>query len=286
MPRGYAREDGMAPQRATLGGIDFAQARYYDSLIGRFMSADTIVPNPNDPQAFNRYSYGLNNPLRYVDPSGHCILPETGLLGSLAEIFCPGQEPKPTPAIDNPPGSFKATVEALATQSSDVRQPTATATLMPSATPTEPVVDVWPTPTSTPAVTPRPGMITAQGSGSGPTPTVDPNAVGQWAVSAVVNNLPITGGSFVIRNPQTGKIERVYDGQFNGSGQYVEIKGSATGRRVSLDGRIQQEIEYDGQQANKPLWIFVNTQPTKGVQQLLNKYKIPWHELHVPDYPH
>jgi hypothetical protein len=29
------------------------------------------VPNPSDPQAFNRYSYVLNNPLRYIDPSGH-----------------------------------------------------------------------------------------------------------------------------------------------------------------------------------------------------------------------
>jgi len=40
-------------------------------MIGRFISADSIVPNPNNPQSFNRYSYCLNNPLRYVDPSGH-----------------------------------------------------------------------------------------------------------------------------------------------------------------------------------------------------------------------
>ncbi len=29
------------------------------------------MPNPDNPQAFNRYSYCLNNPLRYVDPTGH-----------------------------------------------------------------------------------------------------------------------------------------------------------------------------------------------------------------------
>jgi hypothetical protein len=40
-------------------------------VIGRFISADTIVPNPTNPQAFNRYSYVLNNPLRYIDPTGH-----------------------------------------------------------------------------------------------------------------------------------------------------------------------------------------------------------------------
>jgi|GEM_PF-1256444 len=45
--------------------------RYYDPAIGRFTQADTIVPDPGNPQAFNRYSYVANNPLKYVDPSGH-----------------------------------------------------------------------------------------------------------------------------------------------------------------------------------------------------------------------
>ncbi len=35
------------------------------------MSADTIVPDPANPQSLNRYSYTRNNPLRYRDPSGH-----------------------------------------------------------------------------------------------------------------------------------------------------------------------------------------------------------------------
>jgi hypothetical protein len=47
-------------------------ARYYSPYINRFISADTIVPNPARPQGYNRYSYGYNNPLFYVDPSGHC----------------------------------------------------------------------------------------------------------------------------------------------------------------------------------------------------------------------
>ena len=47
-------------------------ARYYLPGIGRFASPDTIVPDPADPQSFNRYSYGLNNPVKYVDPTGHC----------------------------------------------------------------------------------------------------------------------------------------------------------------------------------------------------------------------
>ncbi|MCP4252170.1 MAG: hypothetical protein GY775_01960, partial [Candidatus Scalindua sp.] len=39
--------------------------------LGRFISADPIVPDPTNPQALNRYSYVLNNPLKYTDPSGH-----------------------------------------------------------------------------------------------------------------------------------------------------------------------------------------------------------------------
>ncbi|WP_423224229.1 RHS repeat-associated core domain-containing protein [Candidatus Amarolinea aalborgensis] len=46
-------------------------ARWYDPVIGRFISADTIVPQPGNPQSLNRYSYAANNPLRFVDPSGH-----------------------------------------------------------------------------------------------------------------------------------------------------------------------------------------------------------------------
>lgn len=35
--------------------------------------ANTIVPNPADPQTFNRYSYALGNPLKFVDPTGHSV---------------------------------------------------------------------------------------------------------------------------------------------------------------------------------------------------------------------
>jgi RHS repeat-associated protein len=55
---------------ATLGIYDY-NARYYDPAIGRFLSADTIVPDPTDPQNYNRYSYTINNPLKYTDPTGH-----------------------------------------------------------------------------------------------------------------------------------------------------------------------------------------------------------------------
>ncbi len=57
-----------------LGLYNF-KARLYDPLIGRFISPDSIVPDPVDPQALNRYSYARNNPLIYKDPSGHLFTP-------------------------------------------------------------------------------------------------------------------------------------------------------------------------------------------------------------------
>ncbi len=58
-----ATDFGFTGQRSVAGtGLVFMHARFYDPLLGRFVSADTIVPDPGDPQSFNRYSYVLNNP--------------------------------------------------------------------------------------------------------------------------------------------------------------------------------------------------------------------------------
>ena len=53
-------------------GLYYYGARYYDPALGRFVQPDTIVPQPGNPQALNRFSYGYNNPLRFTDPTGHC----------------------------------------------------------------------------------------------------------------------------------------------------------------------------------------------------------------------
>jgi RHS repeat-associated protein len=57
-------------QRLDSSGLYYYGARYYDPIVGRFISADNIVPNAMNPQALNRYSYVVNNPLKYVDPTG------------------------------------------------------------------------------------------------------------------------------------------------------------------------------------------------------------------------
>ena len=53
-------------------GLYYYGARYYDPKLARFISADTIVPEPFHPQSFNRYAYARNNPIVLVDLDGHC----------------------------------------------------------------------------------------------------------------------------------------------------------------------------------------------------------------------
>ena len=47
-------------------------ARWYEVRIGRWVSADTIIPDPTNPQSLNRYSYVSNNPCNLIDPTGYC----------------------------------------------------------------------------------------------------------------------------------------------------------------------------------------------------------------------
>ncbi|HEX4081045.1 MAG TPA: RHS repeat-associated core domain-containing protein [Rhizomicrobium sp.] len=49
-------------------------ARIYNPAIGRFFSADPTVEAPYNPQDLNRYSYVLNDPTAFTDPSGLCFL--------------------------------------------------------------------------------------------------------------------------------------------------------------------------------------------------------------------
>jgi RHS repeat-associated protein len=51
-------------------GLYYYGARYYDPVIGRFTQADIVRGDLNKPQSLNRYAYTLNNPLKYVDPTG------------------------------------------------------------------------------------------------------------------------------------------------------------------------------------------------------------------------
>ena len=59
-------------ERDSESGLDYFGARYYSSAQGRFTSADPLLSSGTiyDPRTWNRYTYTLNNPLKYVDALG------------------------------------------------------------------------------------------------------------------------------------------------------------------------------------------------------------------------
>jgi RHS repeat-associated protein len=67
--RGFTGQEELADV-----GLVHLNGRVYDPLIGRMMSADPFVPDPLNAQAWNRYSYVINNPLAFTDPNGYCFL--------------------------------------------------------------------------------------------------------------------------------------------------------------------------------------------------------------------
>jgi RHS repeat-associated protein len=52
-------------------GLYYLNARYYDSVTARFISEDTYLGQANDPLSLNLYTYCVNNPVKFLDPSGH-----------------------------------------------------------------------------------------------------------------------------------------------------------------------------------------------------------------------
>jgi RHS repeat-associated protein len=63
-------------------GLYYYGARFYDPSLSRFISADSIIPGTRDVQAWDRYAAMGNNPVKYVDPTGHMQACPDGDLGA------------------------------------------------------------------------------------------------------------------------------------------------------------------------------------------------------------
>ncbi len=77
---------GFTGQRNESGfGLMDYNARFYAPSLGRFISADAIIPSPGNPMAWDRFGYVQNNPLSLIDPSGHLVC---GSNSNIAEGDC------------------------------------------------------------------------------------------------------------------------------------------------------------------------------------------------------
>ena len=71
MPACRSNGEGRPVYRSFSEGRN---GRMYDPLLGRFLSPDKFVQAPGNTQNYNSYSYCLNNPLKYTDPSGYILI--------------------------------------------------------------------------------------------------------------------------------------------------------------------------------------------------------------------
>ncbi|NQZ07415.1 MAG: RHS repeat-associated core domain-containing protein, partial [Algicola sp.] len=67
-PRGFTNHEHLGES-----GLIHMNGRAYDPDLGRFLSVDPIISMPDNGQSLNPYSYVMNNPLKYTDPSGYTL---------------------------------------------------------------------------------------------------------------------------------------------------------------------------------------------------------------------
>ena len=74
-------------------GLYYYGARYYNPIIGRFVSQDTWAGDLRNPQSLNKYSYVFNNPLKYVDPTGNYVETAFDLISLSLSLYDFNQNP-------------------------------------------------------------------------------------------------------------------------------------------------------------------------------------------------
>ena len=98
-------------ERDTESGLDYAQARYYNTKHGRFTSVDPLTASATirNPQTFNRFSYGLNSPYKFTDPLGLLSMYSTSACGQ----FCSNWDGGPSGGAMSSGGYEACVVECL-----------------------------------------------------------------------------------------------------------------------------------------------------------------------------
>ena len=69
MPTDFQWQNQRRLDDSQTGKLYDFNARFFTPVAARFISPDSIVPNPADPQSLNRYTAMANNPPRFTDPT-------------------------------------------------------------------------------------------------------------------------------------------------------------------------------------------------------------------------
>nr|HRC85857.1 RHS repeat-associated core domain-containing protein [Thermoanaerobaculia bacterium] len=96
----------------TLDDLDYMHARYCSPGLGRFLSVDPVLGDVHRPLSWNRYAYVVNNPMKYVDPTGRAIDPIEWFEGLLEDFL--GKEAPPPKADKDDPNMEAAADDSVA----------------------------------------------------------------------------------------------------------------------------------------------------------------------------
>jgi RHS repeat-associated protein len=88
---------GYAGELQDANGLVYLRSRWYDPVVGRFMSADAYSGAQPAPRSLNRYAYTEANPVNGRDPSGYCVDPGGPGIRYCVETFIPTRFACPFP---------------------------------------------------------------------------------------------------------------------------------------------------------------------------------------------
>ena len=119
-------------------GTIYLRARYYNPTTDRFISRDSYAGRRSDPLSLNLYTYCQNNPVRYIDPSGHIIIEHivgAVILGcAFALTSCDNKTVGKVQETSTPNPDYTGTTTQVATSTRTTAQTTRTTTTTTTAT--------------------------------------------------------------------------------------------------------------------------------------------------------
>jgi RHS repeat-associated protein len=286
---GY-RYTGQLDMQGSIG-LDYCVSRFYDPYLNRWIQPDNIVPNPVNSQDLDRFAYVHNSPIFHNDPTGHdvdCGLGESGCKQQVAQ--------------ERREAYFKKEAKRCAKEGGQncpdyVGLGILTLTILAAPELIEPgwnllnsswlliqnaSIKVGVYCTTSPACLNTLNILI--GVGDLPQSKPSPNEIGRWAEEQTGEQLPVIIRQFPRYDVLLGQL-RKYDGVLSDSPEtFTEIKTSLSGV-VNGSSFIRNQVDFDANMAIKPIWIFVNSSPSKPLENLLQQSGIQYLIINVPKIP-